>query len=143
MPTFYEEIAGGYYENRALFVLIDGAMRSLGIVPVGRDEFREQGLVPVEGEGHLLVANDYVLVSPDQSLVGFLETWQSHGGRSPYYHDNIIFDFILPKHIIENLVNAVEAACREHGVQFTRVPEATPPPPKPWWSQAISKIAKW
>ena len=111
-------------------------------MPVCWDNFREQGLVPVEGEGHLLLDNNYCLVSSDQSLVGFLQIWMFYAGwGGPYYTDsNIIFDFILPKHITENLVDKVEAECNKHGVRFTRVPEATPPPPKTWWSWMISKI---
>ena len=94
--TFYEEIDGGYYENRALFVLIDRALRSLGMVPVNRDVFREQGLVPIDGEGHLFGGEQYCLVLPDQSLGGFLQIWQIHvGGGGYFYGDNIIFDVIF------------------------------------------------
>ena len=143
MSTWYEEIDGGYYENRALFVLIDGALRSLGIVPVQREYFREQGLVPVEGEGQLFEDEDYVLVLPDQTLCGHLKIWMYHaGGGGSFYEDNMIFDFILPRPITENFVDAVEAACGKHGVRFARVPDATPPPPKLWWSRWWSRLAR-
>lgn len=123
--TFYQETASGYYENYALFALIDRAWRSLGLFPVRFDDYRETGLVPVEGEGHLLVGEQYVLVSEDQKVRGVLQTWRFHaGGGGCFYSDNIVFDLILPEGVTRQLVDEAEARCRTKSVRFSREAEA-------------------
>lgn len=133
--TWYPEIQGGYYVNRSLFVLIDQAIRTIGLCPVVWDTFRSEGLVPVEGVGSLCESEDYLLVSSSQREVGRLQIFEFGGGA--YYKDRIIFDFILPADLMELLVNEVETKSCECGVQFTREPKANSEPVQKrvwhWW----------
>jgi len=127
IATWYGEISGGFYVNRALFLLIDQAWRSLGLVPVVLDIHQATGLVPVEGEGHLIENEEYALVASDQSRRGLLQTWRFHaGGGGPFYSDNVIFDLVLPEDITAQLVDEVERRCKAAPVRFSREPAAQP-----------------
>lgn len=134
--TRYEEIGGGYYVNRSLFVLIDQAIRNIGIYPVLWDTTLRLELVPVEGVGHLCEGEDYRLLLSDQREIGTLKIYEFNiGGGSPFYKDSVVFDFILPADLTEQLVGEVETKSRECGVAFTRVPEISSKPilKYGWW----------
>src|SRR5260221_7399348 len=86
--TYYEEVAGGYYMNRALVVLIDRAMRTLGVSPVLLEVYRVDGFVPIEAEGDLSNNEEYALVEDSQVQVGLLQVWQFNAaGGGAYYGD--------------------------------------------------------
>jgi hypothetical protein len=119
--TFYDEISGGYYINRALFALIGAAMDDLEIFPVILDVWTPNGLNPIEGEGHFMEREEYALVRSDSAQIGLLLVWQFQaGGGGPYYGDNVIFDLILPEDTTQRLVEQVEERCRAGSVRFSR-----------------------
>jgi hypothetical protein len=131
--TFYEEIQGGFYVNRSLFELVDRALRSVGIFPVVLSAWRENGIVPIEGEGRLFEQKQYVLAELPQSQIGVLNIWAFYaGGGGLYYEDDRIFDIILPEDRTRRLIDQVEARCDAASVRFTRVPQVTEPcrPPR-------------
>ena len=122
--TFYEEVQGGYYLNRALFKLIDEAMRNLGIFPVILEVWREVGLVPIENEGDFEEMEEYALATTEQVRIGVLKVWQFHaGGGGRFYSDNQILDIILPEDRTRQIVDAVEAKCRAASIRFSREPQ--------------------
>ncbi len=121
LNTFYEEVLGGYYENRALFLLLDRAVRLMGLSPIILECYRSSGLIPVEGDGQFLIGEEYSLVLREQSQAGLLSVWQfSTGGGGAYYGDNIIFDFILSREITFGLADEVERQCGRSGIRFVR-----------------------
>jgi hypothetical protein len=121
LNTFYKEVNGGYYVNRALFVLIDAAVRQFGLLPVLFDCYQANGLIPIEGEGHLNCGEEYALISAESLVVGMLSIWQFRvGGGGRYYGDSVIFDFILPRKQTQELIDLVEHQCTESGVCFAR-----------------------
>ncbi len=134
--TLYSEVQGGYYVNRSLFVLIDEAIRRLGLFPVLFETFRPEGLVPMEGIGYLCDGEEYLLVDTGQKEVGALKIVEYSAGGGSFYRDWIVFDLILPADLTERLVNEVETKSREGHVQFTRFPEASSEPIRaPWWAR--------
>jgi hypothetical protein len=135
--TCYVEIGGGSYENRALYVLIDQALRSLGLFPVlFWDVFHGGSLIPIEGEGQLLVGENYALTAADQSQRGFLQIWRFYvGGGGRYYRDNVVFDLILPEDLTRQLVDEVEKRCQAVSVRFNREPAAVPIKKRRWFWQ--------
>ena len=125
--TWYPEIYGGYYVNRSLFVLIDQAIRDLGLFPLVSDTFRSEGLTPVEGVGHLCEGEEYLLTNAHQKEIGALQLFEFCDGGS-YYKGCVVFDLILPLDLTERLVDEVETKSRECGVQLTRAPEIASEP---------------
>jgi hypothetical protein len=124
--TYYPEIAGGAYVNRALIDLIDRAMRATGVCPAVLDIYRDDRLVPIEGEGQLLEDEEYALVTASQALVGVLKLWQFHvGGGGSFYGDDIVLDVVLPEGRIRRIVDEVESRCRAAAVKFSRLPAPT------------------
>lgn len=119
--TYYQEVKGGYYENRALYELIDNALRGVELMPVLQDYFSDipEQLVPVEGVGRLLVDEAYALISANQVQVGFLQIWRFHaGGGGEYYSDRVIFDLTLPPLNTSLVVTEVEKRCQAKSVEF-------------------------
>lgn len=134
--TWYPEIAGGYYVNRSLFVLLDEAIRGLGLYPVLFDTFRLEGLVPVEGVGQLCEGEEYLLVDPRQKEIGALKILEYGSSGGSCYKDCVVFDMILPEDLTGRLVEEVEIRSRESHVQFDRVPEVSREPiRRSWWSR--------
>jgi hypothetical protein len=129
--TFYEEIEGGYYNNRSLYALINRAMNAIGLFAIQSDYWRENGVVPVESEGHLEELETYILAVEPASKVGIMKISACVAGGGPYYKDNIIFDIILPAEHTRRLVDEVEARCQAAAVRFTRAPDQAPTPTKP------------
>lgn len=129
LSTYYPNIHGGYYENRALFELIEEPLRALELLPVILECYANavESIVPIEGEGQLLVDEQYALVRQDGTQAGLLQVWRFHvGGGGAYYSDNIIFDLILPEPVVQQLVDDVEERCRKAQVRFTREAAAQP-----------------
>src|SRR4051794_13648275 len=59
--THYPTIEGGYYLNRAIFVLISECLQEVDLRHVILDIWRDDGLVPTEGFGQFETDEDYVL----------------------------------------------------------------------------------
>jgi len=121
--TYYPEISGGYYQNRAIYALIDDTLRFLAVLPVLWDCYynSSNSVVPIEGEGQLLMDETYALVDEKGSQKGLLQIWKFHaGGGGRYYSDNVIFDFVLPRALTGELVDRIEQKCAVNGVRFRR-----------------------
>jgi hypothetical protein len=141
--THYPEVFGGYFENRALFELVDASLRNLGLSPVLSDHYSQSSecVVPVEGVGQLIVYENYALVRDDGVQAGILLIWRfSAGGGGNYYSDNVIFDFVLPQLIMDDLADDVERRCSLSNVRFTRYPPVTASS-SPW--RGRSALRRW
>gem|GEM_PF-4907483 len=139
LNTWYPEIQGGYYVNRRLFVLIDQAIREMGLFPVLSETFRSEGLIPVEEIGHLCEGEEYMLVNVRQKRIGILQILEfSSGSGSQYYRDWCIWDMILPEDLTERLVDKIEIKSQELHIQFSRFPKQfCEPIHKPWWTRLL------
>ena len=114
----YPELQSGHYFNKSLVALIQAAIGSLGISIVIEDNYRPEGIVPVEPLASLECADDYLLVSDALEIHGRLRVWESLGGKGPFYHDKIVFDLLTSGKIVANLLKAVGEECRSRKIAF-------------------------
>jgi hypothetical protein len=140
--TRYPELSGEFYINRALIELIDRAMRSIGIFPVMLDPWREEGLVPIEGEGHLEEREDYVLVQHPNTRVGSLRISPCCENNGPHYKDRLILYFVLPGERTRQLVDEVENRCRAASVRFAREPNAGPKTHRRFLQKLVARMRR-
>jgi hypothetical protein len=147
--TFYPEVFGGHFENRALYELIAGSLRCVGLSPVREDYYSPlaEWTVPAEGLGQILMDENYALVYDDGSQGGMLLVWCYHaGGGGTYYADKVIFDFVLPQPMMDIVVRDVEQKCREVNVRFSCCTPAAVKPvdvqPEMGWLKRLLDVFK-
>lgn len=115
---YYPELQSGYYFNKTLVALIQGAISSLGLSVVIEDNYRSEGIVPVEPWASLEYADDYLLVDDILEIRGRLRMWESLGGRSAFYHDKVVLEVLTVAKIVDELLEAIQEECRLHKVTF-------------------------
>ena len=126
--TWYPEFPSGYYFNKALVALLQEALSASGLSVVVEDNYQREGIVPVEPPGSLQDGDDYLLVDGGPENRGRLRIWESQGGRSAFYHDNMIIELMMDSDAGAALLQAVRERCRSKGVQFAEVPGNAEPP---------------
>lgn len=114
----YPELQSGHYLNKRLVSLIQKAIEELGMSVVIEDNYRRDGIVPVEPVGSLECADDYLLVDHSMDIRGRLWIWESLGGRGAFYHDKLVFDVLTGASAAEELRRVVAEACRSRNIMF-------------------------
>ena len=116
----YPELRSGHYLNKRLIALIQDSLADLGLFVVIEENYRKEGTVPVELSGSLELADDYLLVDDSLSVRGRLRIWESLGGKSEYYHDNVLLEMATQPEIADRLIGAVQNTCCLRNVTFSR-----------------------
>ena len=114
----YPELQSGHYFNKALVALIQEAIGSLGLSVVIEDNYRREGIVPVEPLASLEYADDYLLVADALEIRGRLRVWESLGGKGAFYHDKVVFDVLTESKIADELLRTLREECRSRKIMF-------------------------
>lgn len=114
----YPEFHSGHYFNKTLVALIQEAIGSLGLSVVIEDNYRQEGIVPVEPLASLEYADDYLLVSDALEIRGRLRVWESLGGKGVFYHDKVVLDVLTNANIVDELLQILREECRSRKVMF-------------------------
>ncbi len=140
--TYYPELEGGYYTNRALLDLIYVGLHKLGLRLVVSYLYPSTTIIPIEGVGCLLVGESYVVIQENASPIGALELFEfAAGGGGEYYRDRVICDFVLPAHLRESMKLMLKSACANLSVQFKEYPPAASVPSNAGWlSRAFLRV---
>ena len=114
----YPELKSGHYFNKTLVALIQEAISILGLSVVIEDNYRHEGVVPVEPLASLEYADDYLLVTESLEIRGRLRVWESLGGKGVFYHDKVVLDVLTNENIGEDLLQIIREECRSRKVIF-------------------------
>jgi hypothetical protein len=114
----YPELQSGHYFNKTLVALIQEAIGSLGLSIVIEDNYRREGVVPVEPLASLEYADDYLLVTDALEIRGRLRVWESLGGKGVFYHDKVVLDLLTNENIVDDLLQILRKECRSRKVMF-------------------------
>lgn len=131
--TYFPDIAGGSYLNRALIGLVQDMLAGNRLWLVRREAWTDEGIVPVEVSGAVEEHEDYVVATEEQQPIGAVVMWQMVGHPGPEYpvdgfytfaEDYMILDFLLPHDVVQSLGPGLRAACAQAGVEFREFPPA-------------------
>lgn len=114
----YPELQSGHYFNKTLVALIQEAIGSLGLSIVIEDNYRNEGVVPVEPLASLEYADDYLLVTDALEIRGRVRVWESLGGKGAFYHDKVVLDVLTNANIVDELLQILQEECLSRKVMF-------------------------
>ena len=123
----YPELKSGYYLNKYLIALIQEAIGSLGVSIVIEDNYRREGIVPVEPPASLGIADDYILVNDALEIRGRLRVWESLGGKAEFYHDKFLFEIVTDSELAGELLRTLREVCRSRKIEFVEKEGETNP----------------
>lgn len=116
----YPELQSGHYYNKMLVGIVQEAIANLGLSIVIEDNYRREGIVPVEPLASLEYADDYLLVADDLKLRGRLRIWESLGGKGAFYHDKVILELLTSSDIYAELAQRLQDECRARKILFIK-----------------------
>jgi hypothetical protein len=119
ISTYYEDVAGAYYFNRALLGLVQDCLFELGWSVVIQDILDPQvGVLPAEERCALELDEDYVLVDSSCVKQGRMLLWriEYHPKGSLFKECDIICDMLLSSDMAAKLRGVLKERCRQAGV---------------------------
>jgi len=124
----YPELQSGHYFNKALVALVQESIGRSGLSVVIEDNYRKEGVVPVEPPASLEYADDYLLVDDTLRICGRLRVWESLGGKSTFYHDKVLLDVLTESKLAVELLRTVREHCGSRHIVFTEAEGNTKQP---------------
>lgn len=119
LNQYYPEFKSGHYFNRNLLALIQNSIEDFGLSVVIEENFRQDGLVPVEPRASLVYGDDYLLVNERLQICGRLKIWESLGGKSDFYHDKILIEMLTESVVANNLLGLLRGRCDLMSIRFS------------------------
>ncbi len=114
----YPEFKSGHYFNRNLVALVQKAIRICGLHLVIEDNYRLDGIVPIESGFGLIFADDYMLVTEALEVCGRLRIWESLGGKSAFYHDRILIEMLTQSAMANAISTSIREQCQSSAIAF-------------------------
>lgn len=117
----FPDMPRGPYSNFAVQLLIQRAIRGVGLHAATTEEIYEGGTCPDELDGFLSEFEEFLLAKEGE-IIGAIVPWScSLADLSEFYEGNQLIDVYAQESICTCIETAVADACKSKNIAFTRV----------------------
>lgn len=111
--TYFPEVQGAYYENRALSQLVLQAFTENSCAVIVNDILSSSELCPNEADGYVAVGDECSIVR-DAMCIGAVYVWEmSAGGGSEFYQDAIVWSCLGNAALAVGVFDSISRRCFE------------------------------
>lgn len=118
--TYYPEVFGGHYRNRALIRLVQECFRDIESSIILCDSASSTHPCPDEIDGLIDDQEEYNVVQ-HRKIVGALLRWELHvGGGSDFIRDAVVLSLVGSATLAKDLFDAIERRCSASAIRIVR-----------------------